>query len=204
MPVSSRPHVLAATAVGALVLLAGCGNDASGARTTLVPVQPSSYVVQEPVPTTTTTTTIAQAAPEEGQISTVEQSYEIKPNDNLSKIASLFEVGMQDICNYNEWTDCIDPPHLLLPGDTIKIPPNALVPGTGSGGTGDEVASPDAEPEVTEAPQGCSHTIEAGENPTRVADKYEITVEQLREANPGVIDTFIVGQTLVIPAGGAC
>ena len=51
----------------------------------------------------------------------------------------------------------------------------------------------------------CEHTIVAGENPSKVATKYGITVDELRAANPGgVMDTFLVGAVLNIPSNGTC
>lgn len=203
---SPRPFVLAALMVGPLALLAGCGASATGARTTVQPVQPSSYVVQEPVTTTTSTTAPPIATTPAGQISATEQIYTIVANDSISKIAGLHQISMDDLVNYNGWTDGLN--HVLIPGQTVKIPPNALVPGTGTADTGGADAGTgggDVAAPATAAPtEGCTHTIESGENPTRVANEYDITVDQLREVNPGVIDTFIVGQTLVIPPGGDC
>lgn len=206
MALSPRPSVLAVLMVGPLALLAGCGTAASGARSTVQPVQPSSYVVEPPVtsPPTTAAPPIVTSPPA-GQISPTEQIYTIVANDSISKIAGLHQISMDDLVNYNGWTDGLA--HVLIPGQTVKIPPNALVPGTGTTGTGgvDAGTGGDIAAPATDAPpEGCTHTIESGENPTRVANEYDITVDQLREANPGVIDTFVVGETLVIPPGGDC
>ncbi len=208
MAFSPRPFVLAALSVGPLVLLAGCGASASGARTTVQPVQPSSYVVQDPVTTTTTTTSPPNVTTPVGQISATEQIYTIVGGDSISKIAALHDISMDDLINYNGWTDGLN--HFLAVGETVKIPPNALVPGTGTASTGGDTGSGVVDdgggtPAATAAPtEGCTHTIASGENPTRVANKYNITVDQLREVNPGVIDTFLIGSTLVIPPGGDC
>ncbi len=202
-----------ATAIGAmlcapLVLLAGCGDtgNATGARATLLFEQGTSYVTIEPA-TTTTTTTIPVEEAEGGGISPTEQTYTIQANDNLFKIASLFDVEIEVICNYNGWTDCIDPPHLLLPGDDILIPPNAAIPGQEADGSTSEQADSIDEVEDTEDEGvGCVHTIVAGDNPTRVATKYDITVDELSNANLNnpVWNTFLVGATLNIPANGSC
>lgn len=209
MAASPRLIVLSALAAAPLLVLTGCGASATEARQTIVPVQPSSYVVQEPVPTTTTTTAPPTAStPTGGQISTTEQSYQIQGGDSLSKIAGLYDVTIDDIINYNGWTDGIN--HLLIPGDTIKIPPNAVVPGSGTGtgtGTGTTGSTPSAgSTEVTEpSGEGCSYTIVAGDNPSKVATKYGITVDELRAANPAeVLASFLVGATLVIPPNGDC
>jgi LysM repeat protein len=205
-----RLFVIAALGVGPLVLFTACGADASGARTPLVPVQPSSYVVQDPVTTTTTTTTLAPPTPEAGAISSTEQSYTIARGDSLSKIAGLFGITIDDLIAYNQWADGIN--QLLLPGEVIRIPPNARVPGSGGDTTGGATAggdpaagggTPATDPPVEGA--GCTHIIESGENPSRVANQYDITVDELFAANPGgVMDTFLVGATLIIPPNGDC
>jgi LysM repeat protein len=55
--------------------------------------------------------------------SAVEQVYVIQEGDNLARIAEMFGIDMQIIVTYNEWTDGVN--HLLMVGDTVKIPPNA-------------------------------------------------------------------------------
>jgi LysM repeat protein len=205
------PRLIVIAALGAVPLLSltGCGSAASGARQTIVPVQPSSYVVQEPVtaPPTTQAPPVT-TPPAGGAISPTEQQYVIKAGDSLSKIAAAHEISMDDIINYNGWTDGTN--HLLIPGETIRIPPNAMVPGSGTSTDPDAGAGGTTPPSGTTADtqpsgQGCSYTIEAGDNPSKVAEKYGITVDELRAANPAeVLDTFLVGATLVIPPNGDC
>lgn len=208
----ASPRLIVIAALGAVPLLSltGCGGTASGARQTIVPVQPSSYVVQEPV--TAPPTTVAPAVttpPVEGQTSPTEQVYVIVANDNLSKIAAAHGISMDDIISYNEWTDGTN--HLLIPGETVRIPPNAKVPGTGTGtadpgaGAGGTTPPSGTTADTQPSGQGCSYTIEAGDNPSKVATKYGITVDELRAANPAeVLNTFLVGATLVIPPNGDC
>ena len=204
MAISPRPFVLAALSVGPLVLLAGCGAAASGARTTVQPVQPSSYVVQEPVTTTTTTTAPPNVTTPVGQISATEQIYTIVAGDSISKIAGLHEITMDDLVNYNGWTDGLA--HVLIPGQTVKIPPNALVPGTGTGGAGGGDAGTGGEPPTGPAPNTgecpTTYTIQAGDT-TRiaVAERFGITFEQMDAANvntPGY-SSFVVGTEIIIP-----
>lgn len=211
---TSRVVLCAAFAAGPLLLATGCGEQADGARTTLVDIQPTSYVLQDPVTTTTTTTTVPGAAPEggaEGEISPVEQQYTIQGGDAIFKIANLFGIEPQALVDYNGWEDGFD--HFLLPGTVILIPPNAKIPAAGggsdSGSEGDAEADPadDAADQGDSAPaSGCLHTIEAGENPTKVADKYGITLDQLRAANANnaAINSFVAGQQLLIPPEGDC
>lgn len=50
--------------------------------------------------------------------------YAIQPGDSLNSIGKMFGVDVETMCAYNQWTDCIDPPHVLLPGELIEIPPS--------------------------------------------------------------------------------
>ena len=204
----SPPRALAAAALGVIPLLlaAGCGSTSGeGARATITPIQGSSYVTIQPA-TTTTSTTIALDSLEAGQVSPVEQTYTVVAGDSLSKIASLYDITVDVLVNYNGWTDGAS--HLILPGDEILIPPNTPVGGSttasggGDSGSTDTGSSGDDE---TASGDGCQHTIVAGDNPTRVARKYDITVDELAAANANnaVYQTFLIGSQLTIPPGGS-
>jgi LysM repeat protein len=221
-----RPRHALAFALGSasLLLLSACGSsDGSGAETdgTLQYVPTTSYALKAPETTTTTLAPDGATTPG-GGTSPGEQSYTIKANDNLSKIANLFDVEMELICSYNGWSECISPPHLLLPGDTILIPPNAAVPAAASTDTGSadsgstdtdsDTASTDTDTDTdtgeasTEAGVGCSHTIVENDNPSRVANQYDITVDELSNANLNnpAYSNFLIGSSLNIPANGSC
>ena len=192
-------------------LLSGCGSssgDGTGSSATLQYVPGTSYALKQPATTTTTTTSLPVAVtPGEGT-SPSEQTYQIQSGDSLFKVAGLFDVTPDLICTYNGWPDCIDPPHLLLPGDTILIPPGGAVPGVAADGSAEEVDTIDAADDgaADDESVGCVHTIVAGYNPTRVADKYDVTVDELSNANLNnpVWNTFLIGSTLNIPADGSC
>jgi LysM repeat protein len=213
MNLRSRTVVAVALACAPLALSAcgGQNGEAADSDSTLQYVPTTNYVLQEPATTTTTTTTLPSSTPEEGARSPGEQTYQIQANDSLSKIASRFDVEMQLICEYNAWSDCINPPHLLLPGDEILIPPNAALVAAGDAATEpasteeDSIDTADDGATASEG-EGCLHTIVQGDNPSRVANEYDITVEELSAANTGnpVWNTFLIGSTLNIPANGDC
>jgi LysM repeat protein len=205
-----RTLAFAALAAAPLCFLTSCGDDAEGARTTLGTVQTTSYVVEEPV-TTTTTTTLPEA-PVEGAVSPTEQIHIVVAGDSVSKIASTYGITMDAVVNYNAWTDGIN--HVLLPGAEVRIPPNSQVPsatpdtgetttgGGGGAGEDDETTTETTTPEGV----GCTHTVVEGDNPTRVANQYGITVEELQAANAGnpAYQNFLIGSSLSIPANGTC
>ncbi len=203
MQIKSSALVCAAFGVGPLLLIAGCGGSTGdGARSTISPIQPSSYVTILPA-TTTSSTTIPfdPNQPAAAQISPVEQQYIIVSGDNLSKIASLYDITVDVLINYNGWTDGTD--HLLLAGDTILIPPETPIAGTGAAAAEELTTEPSDENDDEPA---CTHTIVAGENPSRVAANYGVTFDELQLANP-FIDfrtTFTVGDVIKIPANGTC
>jgi LysM repeat protein len=182
-------------AVLAAVLLAGCGSQETGARTTLAPIQPSSYVVREPA-TTTTTIEIVETGVEagEGGRAEVEQEYTVRPNDSVAGISSRFGVEAADLAAYNDWPNGIR--HTIFPGDVIRVPPGALVPQEETPTTTtDPRVSPDGECQPT------TYTVVAGDFPGRIAGRFDITVEQLATANsdtPGY-SSLLIGTELIIP-----
>jgi LysM repeat protein len=202
----ARALVVAAFAAGPLLLVAGCGDStASGSRSTLTPIQGSSYVTIVPA-TTTTTTTLAPEQIAATGISPTEQTYTVQGGDSISRIASIHDITMDVLVNYNGWTDGLN--HFLGVGDTVLIPPGSKIPGAAPASSGDEVATGNdttaEEPAATG--EGCQHTIVEGDNPTRVAAKYGITVDELANANLNnpVWNTFLIGSQLTIPPGGDC
>jgi LysM repeat protein len=209
MHVTPRVVILAAFGVGPLLLAAGCGGASpSGARVTLANIQPTSFVEIAPA-TTTTTTTISPQQIEESGISPVEQTYTVQSGDGASKIASLYGITLDQLVSYNQWPEGVS--HLFLVGDTVLIPPESKIPGAGAGtatGTDGETAgdSTGGDTGVENLGEGCTHTIEAGEFPNKVAKQYEITYPQLQAANPSMdmTVTFPVGAVLVIPPEGTC
>lgn len=212
----SSPRAAFALTIGvaSMALLSGCGSsdgEAASSGDTLNYVPTTSYALKAPATTTTTTTLAPGETPAGGTVPN-EQSYTIQSGDSLSAIASSFDVTMDAIVAYNGWSDGIN--HVLLPGDTILIPPGSAAPGATETGSSSDSTSTDtgssetADSDDTEEATGtgCSHTIVSGDNPTRVANQYDITVDQLANANLNnpVWNTFLVGSTLNIPPEGSC
>ncbi len=208
MQITSRAVVLAAFGVGPLLLASGCGGSSpTGAGATIANIQPTSFVEIPPATTTSTTTTVPQGELVVGTRSPSEQAYEIKGGDSLGKIAGIYDITLEQLVNYNQFADGAN--QLILPGQTIKIPPDALVPGTAT--------QPDPDPETATDPE--TSTDDPGEPATgddcpttyvikdgdtvrsRVADQFDITFQEMDAANsntPGY-ENFIPGTEIVIP-----
>ncbi len=197
MQFKSSALVFAAFGVGPLLLAAGCGDSSGdGAGSVLTPIQPSSYVTIEPATTTSTTTIPVDPT---GSISPVEQTYKVVTGDSLSKIAERFDITTEALINYNGWPEGTN--HLLLPGDVVLIPPNTPVLGAGGQVATDTPSDSGSDTEAA-AGTGCVHTIVKDDNPSRVARKYGITVDQLTNANLDnpVWNTFLIGFAAGHPA----
>lgn len=210
MQITSRAVVFATFGVGSLLLAAGCGGtSATGAQATIARIQPTSFVEIAPA-TTTTTTTISPEEIAASGVSPIEQTYTVRANDSISKIAGLHDITMEQLVNYNSWSDGIG--HSIFVGDVVKIPPGSSVPGGASGGTasGDTGDTGDAGDAGDDATSDASSTgdcpttyvIKAGDN-TRigVAEQFGITFEQMDAANANTAgyQNFIVGTEIIIP-----
>jgi LysM repeat protein len=189
--------------VGAASLTA-CGEDELATRTTLAPIQPSSYVVREPV---LTSTTLGESDSEPASLvnaegrSQVEQEYVIKPNDAVSLIATLYGITAQEIARYNDWPNGVQ--QAIFPGQTIRIPPLALVPGTTQTPVVNEDGTP-TQTSVAVAAEECLegiYVLQSGDMPSRVAERFGVTLDALNFANRNTsgYGSFIVGTRVRIP-----
>lgn len=195
---------LLAVMLFAVVPLAACGQDDLAARTTLAPIQPSSYVVREPVVTSTTLavsdTEPASLVNADGR-SQVEQEYVIKAGDAVSIIAGVYGISGEEIARYNDWQNGIF--QAIFPGQTIRIPPLALVPGA----IETPVVNEDGTPAQTTVAVGAEECLEgiyvlvSGDMPVRVAERFQVTLDALNFANRNTsgYGPFIIGTRVRIP-----
>ncbi len=195
---------LLAVVVFAVVPLSACGEDELVARTTLAPIQPSSYVVRDPVVTSTTLveseTEPASLINSEGR-SQVEQEYLIKSGDSVSLIASVYGITGEEIARYNDWPDGVF--QAIFPGQTIRIPPLALVPGAAETPVVNEDGTP-TQTTVAVAAEECLegiYVLVSGDMPVRVAERFGVTLDALNFANRNTsgYGAFIVGTRVRIP-----
>jgi len=196
--------VLSAIFVVALAPLSACGEDELAARTTLAPIQPSSYVVREPVVTSTTLgeseTEPASLINAEGR-SQVEQEYVIKSGDSVSLIAGVYGITGEEIARYNDWPNGVS--QAIFPGQTIRIPPLALVPGAVETPVVNEDGTP-PQTTVAVAAEECLegiYVLVSGDMPFRVAERFGVTLDALNFANRNTsgYGAFVVGTRVRIP-----
>lgn len=103
--------------------------------------------------------------------------YVVVRGDSLSMIAQRHNVGLTQLRAANN-----------LRGDTIQVGQRLSIPGGGP------MTIASAPPVVSE------HIISRGETLSGIAQRYQVSLSRLREANNLRNDTIRVGQVLVIPA----
>lgn len=116
-------------------------------------------------------------------VSPTEQQYTVTAGDSLFSIGRLFDIEIEVIATYNGWEEGAD--HLLLPGETVRIPPNARVPvGEGQGGV-------------------LIYTVQPGDNATQIARRFAVTLGELAQVNEWTdeqLDDIQAGDEIVIPS----
>lgn len=105
------------------------------------------------------------------------KTYTVKPGDTLSGIALNTGIALETLIKLNGITN----PDLIDVGDVIKLV-----------GT-------------TSKPKTTKYTIQSGDNLTFIADKFNVTLQALRNANSSIknSDLIYAGNTLNIPVKGA-
>jgi LysM repeat protein len=208
-----RSICLAAVA-GALVLSACTGDDAAPAGVTVVTVGATNFVTIPPVSSTIPPVTVAPDAP--GTVQEFETPYTIQEGDYPSTIAGDWKVPFEELMAANGWTlaDNGIVPEWPGVGAEIIIPAGATVPGdpipgltptttVGSGATASNTTVAPTTPPTTAGPD-CTpgeYTIVENDVPSKVADKFDVTVGALNAANANTrgYSSFYVGLKIVIP-----
>ena len=106
------------------------------------------------------------------------QTYTVKEGDNLSEIADKYDVSTNDL---REWND-IDGDKILI-GQKLKVYSNKKVSET---------------KEKTSNKKATYHVVEEGDNLSDIADKYDVTVADLKDWNDLDGDKILVGQKLTV------
>lgn len=131
-------------------------------------------------------------------------TYEVQKGDTLTKIAQKHSTSVQNIREWNR-----------LKGDLIYVNQKLVVAKAETNSP--VVAKPIVpqkpsnvveEEQVTNKPsqlpsiETTTHTIATGDTLTKIAQKYKITVAQLKQWNGLTADVIYLGQTLTVQGGG--
>lgn len=202
---------LGVAAVFALVL-AGCfgggGDDDSSDETTttsaaptvqtLAPVEPTAPV-QPPTPTAAPPPAPTTAAPPPAPTTAAPASggltYTVQSGDTLAAIADRFNVTVDQIIAANNITNA----------DVISIGQQFIIPTGSGGGTGSGTAPSGASASGatgTTSPDGNTYTVASGDSLASIANRFNVSLDDLLEANPDIEnqDVISIGQVLNIPS----
>ena len=100
----------------------------------MVQIQPQSYNTQPQVlPSSTSPAARRRASRARWPASS--RCTRCAPTTRLSSIATLYGITLDDVANYNSWSEGTS--HVLQPGDEVKIPPQAKIPEEATADTSD-------------------------------------------------------------------
>ncbi len=110
--------------------------------------------------------------------------YTVKRGDNLSKIASRFNIGVDDLCRWNK----INKRDLLYPGQRLAIAPPPRRSRTSSEG---------------EVRKEIIHIVKKGDSLYKIARKYGVSIDEILHLNniPDRNVPLRIGERLVIQKG---
>lgn len=193
-----------------IVALAACGEDAAQpSQTTLPRIGAPNYATLAPTPPTTTTTTISpsdtlsSSAAAAAALPGGTDSYQIRNNDSLSKIANRYKITINELCRLNDFGDC--PQTLLIPGRTIIVPardPAELDEARTALFTGLPPSEDQPCPDGSRRP---TYEITAADtSQTRAARRAGVELELLSWINRGnpAWNSFVPGTRLLLPCDG--
>ncbi len=181
-------HVLA---FGAVALLQGCGTlreDPPPPDPPPMPTRPA-----EPLePVTPVTPRPPEPPPPEPAPRLTTSTYEVRPGDTLSQIARRFGVSVSRLVSLNALTD----PDAIRAGQKLIVPGEVDVDAPPSPAPQRPAPTPAPAPDVVGGPE---HVVQPGETLSHIALEYQVSVQDIQEANQLTGDRILVGQQLVIP-----
>ena len=203
--------LVAVLGAGVFAGMAGCSNPTAAPTVSTIAVTSTAYETIPARPTISTVESDAGGddnAERESNVAddpTQERVYEIKAGDYLVAIAADFDVPVNNLPEYNGWTDGLR--HALVPGQEMRIPPSGWAPSGPAAPDASDDTSEGSVPEET-ADAACAggeqpetYTIQAGDTPGRVAVANDVTVAELAAANQGVTGYagFVIGIEITVP-----
>ena len=184
---------------------ASCGGDTLGVATTVVNVTPTNFATIPPVvstlpgPTTTLPSNAVGA----------ETVYTVVAGDSPLAVANKFGISLTTLLAYNAM---VSPAQFPYPGQTLRIPPQAVVAPVDPNATPANPATPGA----TNAPAapvgpGCgtrpagTYTIAANDSFFKIQKNFCVSLGSLLTANnwPDSSQILLPGQVINIPAAGS-
>lgn len=184
-------------------IVTSCGGDTLGVATTVVPVQPTNFQTIPPVSSTLPGTTTTLPANALGQ----ETLYTVVAGDTPSGVAAKYGISLSTLLAYNAW---VTPSQFPYPGQTVRIPPQGVNPGTGTGtGTGIGTGTgTNTDPALT----GCgvrpagTYKVKSNDSVYKIRKSFCVSLASLLAAN-GWSDVgsvvLLVGDVINIPAAGS-
>jgi LysM repeat protein len=191
--------VLAIHGIGLMALLMqGCGQSKEPAIPTeaVVSNTPPAFVETNTTPVTTSSPPVVVAAPVQVEtpvppaVPAGATEYAIVKGDTFGTLAKRFHVSVKAITEANPGVE----PTKLKISQKIHIPAPAAPATPAVTGTGT------APVESASAGGEQIYTVKSGDNLTKIAGQYGISIKALRAANALKTDSIKVGQKLKVPA----
>lgn len=222
---------LGALGAGLALTAAACSTSDPGQTAPTITIQPQSYQ-NKPAATQPPDATATPTANDDGTTDQVQQ-YTVQEDEYPAQIASRFEIRLEELLNFNGWELNSQGwvPDFPPPGSVIDIPPGAkfIDPEAEAEAEAETEETEDTEPESTTAGTSsdgaivattvatvsdpaadrCSpgtYTVEAGDYPIGVAQKFDVTIQALNEANANTAgySTFYPSLEIIIPPATDC
>lgn len=109
------------------------------------------------------------------------QEYEVRRGDNLSKIAQKFQVSVADLENWNS-----------LRSGAVQVGQKLIVGKSVVGATTKKTSAKEKTPVMTE------YEVQRGDNLAKIAEKFQVTVDDLEKWNNLTSKAIRAGQKLVV------
>jgi len=179
-----------------VLLIAACSSDTSGTATTIVAVGPTDFAT---IPPAQSTLPIVNTTLPPGSVG-VEQEYVVRPGDGPILVSNLFGVNVSELL---AWNGLVSSSQFPYAGQTLKIPPTAMVNNpqiviapTGSA----KPSAPGCDPRIAG-----TYKIARGDSIYTIRKKFCVSLGSLLGANGwGSSDALIqAGQIINIPASGS-
>ena len=113
--------------------------------------------------------------------------YTVQPGDNLQKIADKFGVTLDTLVSANDISD----PNNIRVGQQLVVPVDLS--------SDQDNSATEQEPAAVTSDRTMSIVVRSGDNLYRIATRYDIEIDAIRNANDLSNDTIFIGQILTIP-----